>query len=76
MTENMGKWPSKRGPISKIRPSDGSGRVAVPLAEERRYDFPEFGGHPGNPGQIDRQAKVSEIDIVTALAPTGRKEGQ
>ncbi len=50
MAENLGKWPSKRGPISKIRPSDGCGRDAVPLAVERRYDFPEFGGYLGNVG--------------------------
>ena len=43
MAENLGKWLSKRGPISKIRPSDGCGWDAVPLAVERWYDFPEFG---------------------------------
>ena len=36
--------------MSKIRPSDGCGKDAVPLAEERRYDFPEFGGYLGNDG--------------------------
>ena len=50
MTENLGKWPSKRGPISKIRPSDRCGRDAVPLVVELRYDFPEFGGYLGNVG--------------------------
>ncbi len=50
MAENLDKWPSKRGPISKIRPSDDCGRDAVPLAMERRYDFPEFGGYLGNVG--------------------------
>ena len=50
MAENQGKWPSKRGPISKIRPSDGCGRDAVPLAVEPRYDFYKFGGHLGNVG--------------------------
>jgi hypothetical protein len=25
MAENLGKWPSKRGPITKIMPSDGCG---------------------------------------------------
>ena len=47
MAVNMGKWPSKQGLISKIRLSDGCGRGAVPLAVERWYDFPEFGGYPG-----------------------------
>jgi hypothetical protein len=34
-------------PWSKIRPSDGCGRDAVPLAVERQYDFPEFGDQSG-----------------------------
>ncbi len=51
MAENQGKWPSKRGPISKIRPSDGCGRDAVPLAVERWYDFHGFGCHLGNVGE-------------------------
>ncbi len=50
MAENLGKWPSKRGPISKIRPSDGCGRDAVPLAVVRWYNFPEFECHLGNVG--------------------------
>ena len=48
MAENLGKWPSKRGPISNIGPSDGRARDAVPLAVERRHGFPEFGGYLGN----------------------------
>ncbi len=47
MAGNLGKWPSKRGPISKITPSEGCGRDAVPLAVGRWYDFPEFGGYLG-----------------------------
>ena len=43
MTENMGKWPSNRGPISKIMPSDGCKGDTVPLAVERWYDFPNLG---------------------------------
>ncbi len=39
MTGNLGKWPSKRKPISKFRPSDGCRRDAVPLVVERWYDF-------------------------------------
>ena len=50
MAENLGRWPSERGPISKIRPSDGCGRDAVPLAVGRWYDFHEFGLHLGNVG--------------------------
>ncbi len=52
MTEDLSEWPSKRGPISKIRPSDGCARDAVPLAVERRYDFPEFGGYLGKVGIV------------------------
>ncbi len=52
MAENPDKWPSKRGPICKIRPSDGCGRDAIPLAVERRYDFPEFRDYLGNVGIV------------------------
>jgi len=55
MAENLGKWPSKRGPISKIRPSDGCGRDAVPLAVGRWYDFHEFGWYLVN---VDLMALV------------------
>ncbi len=44
--------PSKCGPIAQIMPSDGCGRDAGLLAVERWYDFPEFGGYPGNVGQL------------------------
>ncbi len=62
MAENLGKWPSKRGPISKIRPSDGCGRDAVPLAVERWYEFHGFGWHLGNVGLME-----SYSDNVTFL---------
>ena len=51
MAENLGKWPSKRGPISKIRPSDGCGGGAVLLALGLWYDFHEVECHLGNVGQ-------------------------
>ncbi len=50
MIENMDKWPSKRGPISKIRLPDDCGKDAVPQAVDQWYDFPEFGGYLGNVG--------------------------
>jgi hypothetical protein len=50
MAEILDKWPSKQGPNSKIRPSDGCGRDAVILAVERWYDFPGFGGYLGDFG--------------------------
>ena len=43
MVVNLGKWPSKRGPISEIRPLDGCGRDGVLLAVERWCDSPELG---------------------------------
>ena len=52
MAENLGKWPSGREPISKIRPSDGCGRDAVPLAVGRWYEFHGFGCHLENVGFI------------------------
>ncbi len=48
--EKMTEWPAKRVPITKIRPSDGCGRDAVPLAVERWSNFPELGGYLGNVG--------------------------
>ena len=50
MARKMTEWPSKRGRISKIRPSDGCGRDAVLLAVERWYDFRELGAYLGNVG--------------------------
>ncbi len=47
MAANLAKWPSNRGLISKIRPSDGCGRGAVPLAVERWCNFPVFWGLSG-----------------------------
>ncbi len=52
MAKNLAKWPSRREPISKIWPSDGCGRDAVPSAVEWWYDFPEFGGYLGNVGLV------------------------
>ncbi len=61
MAENLGKWPSKREPISKIKPSDGCGRDAVLLAVERWYDFPEFGVYLGNVGlSLELQTKTGD----------------
>ncbi len=50
MAGNLAKWPSKRGPVAKIMPSDGCKGDTVPFAVERRYDSPEFGCHLGNVG--------------------------
>ncbi len=42
MAENLGKWLSKRGPVTKIMPSIGCKGDIVPLALGRWYDSPEF----------------------------------
>ncbi len=50
MTRKMTEWPSKRGPITKIMPSDGCKGDTVPLAVGRWYNLHEFGCHLGNVG--------------------------
>ena len=48
MAEKLAKWSSKRGLISKIRPSDGCRRDTVPSTVVRGYDLRKLGGHLGN----------------------------
>ena len=43
MARKMTEWPSKRGPITKIMPSDGCIGDTVPLAVGKWYEFHEFG---------------------------------
>ena len=50
MARKMTAWPSKRGPITKIMPSDGCIGDTVPLAVGKWYDFHEFGWYMGNVG--------------------------
>ncbi len=77
MAENLGKWPSKRGPISKIRPSEGCGRDGVPLAVDQWYDFHEFGCHRGKcrmkgfdqPRGISVAVKAIDIEAELATLP-------
>ena len=45
MAENLAKLPSRRGPISKIWPSDGCKGDIAPLALELWYDFHSVGCH-------------------------------
>ena len=52
MARKMTEWPSKRGPITKIMPSDGCIGDTVPLAVGKWYDFHEFGWYMGNVGLI------------------------
>ena len=53
MARKMTEWPSKRGPITKIMPSDGCIGDTVPLAVGKWYEFHEFGWHMGNVGLIN-----------------------
>ena len=46
----MTEWPYKRGPLTKIKPSDGCKGDTVPLAVDQWYDFHELGCHLGNVG--------------------------
>ncbi len=48
MAANLAKWPSNRGLISKIRPSDGCKGNTVPSTVVRGYDLHKPGGHLGN----------------------------
>ena len=49
---DLQRWPSKRGPITKIMPSDGCIGDTVPLAVGKWYDFHEFGWYMGNVGSM------------------------
>ena len=53
MARKMTEWPSKRRPLTKIRPSDGCKGDEVPLAVGPWYNFHEFGCHLGNVGLND-----------------------
>ena len=52
MARKMTEWPSKRGPITKIMPSDGCKGNTVPSTVVRGYDLRKPGGHLGNVGSI------------------------
>ena len=70
MAEKLGKWPPNRGLISKIRPSDGCRRDAVPLAVVRGCDLRKPGGHLGNVGLnecVSMGLKVEKIEADPAL---------
>ena len=51
MAANLAKWPSNRGLISKIRPSDGCKGNTVPSTVVRGYGLRKPGGHLGNVGE-------------------------
>ena len=59
------KWPSNRGPISKIWQSDGCNGDTVPLAVRQWYNFHSGGCHLGNVGS--ESAWHPEIKIPSTV---------
>ena len=71
MARKMTEWPSKRGPITKIMPSDGCIGDTVPLAVGKWYDFHEFRWYMGNVGLSASLAMVDEepkADVVMGVS--------
>jgi hypothetical protein len=50
MAENMGKWPSAHGQLTKIRLSDGCVGKTITTAAQFEYDRHGFEGYLGNVG--------------------------
>ncbi len=50
MTENMDKWSSEHGQITKIWPSGRCGGKTISTAMQFGYGLREFGGYLGNVG--------------------------
>jgi hypothetical protein len=48
MAENMGKWPSGHGQLTKIRPPEGYGGKTITTAAQFGYDRHGLGGYLGN----------------------------
>ena len=67
MARKMIERPSKRGPITKIMPSDGCKGDTVPLTVGKWYDFHEFGWHLGNVGSYLMDPGLENV-IRQALA--------
>ena len=63
MARKMTEWPSKRGPITKIMPSDGCIGDTVPLAVGKWYDFHEFGWYMGNVVTLKYQMNLAHLRI-------------
>ena len=61
MARKMTEWPSKRGPITKIMPSDGCIGDTVPLAVGKWYEFHEFGWHMGNVGLVQTLSDTAPL---------------
>jgi hypothetical protein len=56
MAENMEKWPSGYGQLTKIRLSEGAGGTTITPAAQFGYDCHGFEGYLGNVGQRQRTA--------------------
>ena len=65
MARKMTEWPSKRGPITKIMPSDGCIGDTVPLAVGKWYEFHEFGWYMGNVGLKLLRKEVTKRSRMT-----------
>ena len=72
MARKMTEWPSKRGPITKIMPSDGCIGDTVPLAVGKWYEFHEFGWHMGNVGSSSSTVKNLTSGNNPKKCPTGK----
>ena len=67
MARKMTEWPSKRGPITKIMPSDGCIGDTVPLAVGKWYEFHEFGWHMGNVGLSYPSKFTSDAEFISSF---------
>ena len=67
MARKMTEWPSKRGPITKIMPSDGCIGDTVPLAVGKWYDFHEFGWYMGNVGLAKDHFRKIPVPCASAV---------
>ena len=70
MARKMTEWPSKRGPITKIMPSDGCIGDTVPLAVGKWYDFHEFGWYMGNVGYYVMCGKEYRQEVLASATGT------
>jgi len=68
MAEKLAKWSSKRGLISKIRPSDDCKGDTVPLAVGPWYNFHSVGCHLGNVGYRSLTTRLLGLGAAAALA--------
>jgi hypothetical protein len=72
MAGKVTEWPSNRGPISKIWPSDGCKGDTVPLAVGQWYNFHSVGCRLGNVG-LERHGirRLQEAPVDTGRVSCG-----